>query len=244
MKLSIIIPAKNEESVLPRALASIRAQKFTSYEIIVADAHSTDLTREIAMAANARVVDGGMPGPGRNRGAEAAKGEWLLFLDADIVLSDPLFLRATMAEIEKRKLEVATCRVHAQDGKMIDHALHGAFNVYALATEKILPHVTGACLFAKATVHRAIGGFDEDVVFAEDQDYGRRAKRQGFRYGILRARKIGISTRRLDKDGRMQLAAKYIYAELYMLTRGSFKHDTPFRYELAAYEEKETIPSD
>jgi glycosyltransferase involved in cell wall biosynthesis len=77
MKLSIIIPTKNEEQNLPVLLAALRAQTLfqrlpQEIEIIVADAHSTDATRALAIQAGARVVDGGMPGPGRNRGAEAA----------------------------------------------------------------------------------------------------------------------------------------------------------------------------
>src|SRR5690242_14030921 len=86
--LSIIIPTYNEEEYLPRLLASIRSQRFEGYEIIVADNKSTDRTREIAARFGAKIVDGGMPGPGRNLGARAAQGDLLLFLDADVILPD------------------------------------------------------------------------------------------------------------------------------------------------------------
>ena len=83
-KLSIVIPVKNEETDLPKLLASIKAQTFTDYEVIVADAHSTDKTVELAQAAGAIVVEGGMPGSGRNRGAEAAStGDPLAEMDID-----------------------------------------------------------------------------------------------------------------------------------------------------------------
>ena len=92
MRLSIVIPTKNEENYLPRLLESIRSQVFSDYEVIVADAASTDRTREVAVKFGAKVVEGGLPGPGRNRGAEAAQGDRLLFLDADVVLPSEDFL--------------------------------------------------------------------------------------------------------------------------------------------------------
>ena len=90
--LSIVIPTMNEEEVLPKLLASIKSQDFDDYEIIISDNFSKDRTREIAESYGARVVDGGMPGPGRNRGAEAAKGDKLLFLDADVIMPHEKFL--------------------------------------------------------------------------------------------------------------------------------------------------------
>jgi len=72
MKVSIIIPALNEEKTLPVLLDSIKAQDFSDYEVIVADANSKDRTREIAAEYGCRVVDGGLPAVGRNAGAGGA----------------------------------------------------------------------------------------------------------------------------------------------------------------------------
>ena len=88
MILSIIIPTYNEEEYLPVLLESIKKQSFKDYEIIVADANSTDRTREIAESYGCIVVDGGLPAAGRNNGAKVATGEYLLFLDSDLELTD------------------------------------------------------------------------------------------------------------------------------------------------------------
>ncbi|HRP68451.1 MAG TPA: glycosyltransferase, partial [Turneriella sp.] len=64
-KISVVIPALNEERDLPELLSSLKAQSFRNFEVIVADAGSKDKTREIAQEFGARVVDGGMPGVGR-----------------------------------------------------------------------------------------------------------------------------------------------------------------------------------
>ena len=68
--LSIIIPTYNEEYLLPKLLESIKKQNFTDYEIIVADNNSKDNTVKIARKYKCRIVKGGLPGSGRNRGAE------------------------------------------------------------------------------------------------------------------------------------------------------------------------------
>jgi len=236
MKLSIVIPAKNEERFLPKLLASIRDQSFSDYEVIVADASSTDRTREIAASFGARVVDGGMPGPGRNRGAEVAQGQLILFLDADVILPHQNFLNESIAEIEGHGLDIATCRVAPLEGNATDDFLHEIYNLYAIATEKIIPHAPAFCLFATMEAHRRIHGFDERVVFAEDHDYAMRAHKGGLAFGVLRGHRVGVSVRRLEKEGRLKFAIKYLYAELHIRLRGPMKDKMPFTYEFANYE--------
>lgn len=109
MILSIIIPTKNEEKHLPHLLRSIKKQTLprADYEVIVADNKSTDKTREMALEYGSRITGGGLPAKGRNRGARAAKGEILLFLDADVRLADRNFLKKAIAEFKRRRLDVA-----------------------------------------------------------------------------------------------------------------------------------------
>ncbi|MFH1077746.1 MAG: glycosyltransferase [Patescibacteria group bacterium] len=231
-KLSIVIPVKNEEKHLPKLLDSIKGQAFSDYEVIVADAHSTDRTAEIARSYGCRVVEGGMPGPGRNRGAVHASGEVIAFFDADVLLSSTRFLGDCLDEMERKKLDVATCKVKPLSRRPVDRALHEAYNAYAIATEKVNPHAPGFCILVRRHAHEGIRGFDEEVVFAEDHDYVQRAARNGHRFGILRSHPIAASVRRLDKEGRLGIALKYIFGELYMLTKGSIKDQPPFPYEM------------
>ena len=235
-KLSIVIPVKNEEVDLPKLLASIKVQTFTDYEIIVADAHSTDKTVELATAAGARVVEGGMPGPGRNKGALHAEGDIVAFFDADVQLPSAKYLQECLDEMDRKKLDVATCKVKPLSRKPIDRAMHEAYNAYVIAMEKLRPHAPGFCIFVRRDVHHGIKGFDEDVVFAEDHDYVQRADKNGHRFGILRSHPIAVSVRRLEKDGRLSIALKYVFGELYMMTKGSFK-EAPFEYQMGGEKE-------
>lgn len=229
--LSIVIPTKNEEQNLPALLKTIKDQTFTDYEIIVADAGSADRTVEIAKEAGAKVVDGGMPGVGRNRGAAVAEGHTILFLDADVEMSDNDFLEANLEEMKKRGACAATTLLKPMSNNYIDKAMHEVFNAFAISTERVRPHAPGFCIFVKKHVHDEIGGFDEDVVLAEDHDYVQRALKAGYRFRILRARPIAASVRRFEKDGRLSIAFKYLMAEFEMMSKGPIK-EISYEYEM------------
>ncbi len=229
--LTIVIPAKNEEKNLPKLLSSIRDQSFEDYEVVVAEAGSTDKTRDIALSFGAKVVEGGMPGPGRNRGAAVARGKYVLFLDADVILASPKFLADNLKEMQKKGACVATVKVKPLSRNPVDKALHELYNAFALATEKIRPHAPGFCIFVKKHVHDEIGGFDESVVFAEDHDYVQRAEKAGYRFRILRSHPIAVSVRRLEKDGRLSIAMKYVMGELHMVVKGPYK-EMPYEYDM------------
>lgn len=88
--ISIIIPAYNSEKTIEKLLISLRKSTFSDYEIIVVDDHSTDNTGEIARKYSDTVITlkkRSGPARARNIGAEKAKGDILLFLDADVVVN-------------------------------------------------------------------------------------------------------------------------------------------------------------
>ena len=116
-QVSIIIPARNEEASLGSCLESLVAQTGIPFEIIVVDDHSTDRTREIAQSFSGlrsavRVIEAG-PLPagwtGKNNavaaGAREARGEWLLFTDADTVHL-PGSLAAALSEARENQADL------------------------------------------------------------------------------------------------------------------------------------------
>lgn len=234
--LSIIIPTYNEEKYLPMLLRSIRRQSYRDLEIIVADAGSRDNTLAVAKEYGAKVVSGGMPGVGRNAGAKAARGNIFLFLDADVVLQDNDFIHSCLAEFHRRKLELATCEVRPLSLKTIDRFFHGVYNVYIKTMNFFSPHAPGFCIFSKKTTHELISGFDESVIFCEDKDYVRRAVKLGVNFKILKSKKINVSVRRFDRDGRWTVAGRYLFAEAYQIFKGSVRKEL-FPYVFGNYEE-------
>jgi len=106
-RVSVIIPAHNEAEFIPRVIRAVLAQPpaEAELEVIVVDDGSTDGTPQAARAAGARVLElagtGGNPAAARNRGAAAAGGDPLIFLDADCIPGEG-WLAAILAAHERR----------------------------------------------------------------------------------------------------------------------------------------------
>ncbi len=208
MKLSIIIPTYNEEEYLPKLLESIKMQDFTDYEVIVADANSKDNTRKIATDYGAKVVDGGLPGVGRNAGARVAKGDLLLFLDSDLELT-PNYINNVIEEFEEKNLGIAITQMTPLSEKKKDKILHDLANWFMISVENIKPHGAGCYgMISKRSLHEKCNGFDENLDFGEDTDYIERlAELEEFK--VLRNAKVGVSTRRLEEEGLYTLLKQY-----------------------------------
>jgi glycosyltransferase involved in cell wall biosynthesis len=208
-RLTIVIPAYNEEKILPKLLISIKKQRLEEIEIFVADADSTDKTKEIARKFGARVVKGGLPAKGRNFGASFSKADMLLFLDADTILPEG-FLEKNLLEFEKRKLDLAGVDLLPEIYKRSHLLSHKIYNRWQRMMQKLDPHLSGACIFIKKEVFFDLGGFKENLLVAEDHALARKSKRKGYRFGILSV-PINISTRRLEKEGQISFSLKLFY---------------------------------
>ena len=232
--LSIIIPTLNEEKYLPHLLSSIKKQKIRQdYEIIVADGGSEDKTVKIAKNFGCKIVDGGKsPAEGRNNGAEIAKGDLLLFLDADTLLPRDFFAK-TFQEFKRRNLDVAGFCLKPRSNRKIHKIFYEVFyNWIILLFEKFLAHASQAIL-VKKEIFEKIGGFDKEIKFAEDHSFARKAKKIG-KFGILRQVWVFSSIRRFEKEGWVPLYLKYVFAEIYMILFGDIKRDI-FRYKFGNF---------
>lgn len=217
MKLSIIIPTYNEEQYLPKLLKSITRQKFTDYEIIVADAGSEDRTRKIAKRFGCKIVEGGLPAVGRNKGAEVAQGDYLLFLDSDVVLTDG-YLESALKEFIENDLGISITQMIPLSDSMIDKLSHDFANFFMRKVETLKPHGAGCYgILTKKSLHKEVEGFDENLDFGEDTDY---IEKIGYisSFKVLREPHLLVSTRRLQAEGRRRVALKYAKSTLYQFT--------------------------
>jgi len=232
VRVSVIIPALNEAGRLPDILGALGAQTSPPYEIIVADAGSTDDTRVIATAAGCVVVDGGMPAVGRNAGAAVATGDLLVFLDAD-VRPEPDFLEQATAEFGQSDCVVATCLIAPLEPGALNVFLAETANLYLQVMRPVSPHAPGSCVMCLRTVHETIGGFDESLKLAEDHDYVQRAAAHGC-FAVLTGVEMPTSMRRVETEGLFALSLKYLWSEMHAIT-GRPMHDLPFEYEFGAH---------
>jgi glycosyltransferase involved in cell wall biosynthesis len=182
LKVSIVVPAFNEERLLPAALRSISdaAATFTAagwdYELIVCDNNSTDRTAEIAAAAGARVVfePVNQIARARNAGAAVAAGAWLIFVDADSHPSAPLFADV-VAAIRSGQCIGGGATIAIDSDRTLLRAFTAAWNLVSRTAR----WMAGSFIFCDASAFRGIGGFSQDLYAAEEIDFSRRLKRAG-----------------------------------------------------------------
>jgi len=213
--LSIIIPTLNEEEYLPLLLKEIKKQKFTDYEIIVADAGSTDQTVAIAQEFGCRVVKGGATvAESRNAGGQAARGDLLLFTDADNFSWPDDFLQNLITEFKKRNLDVASFPIYPQ-GNFLDKIIYTLYNFWVNLTQNFSAWATNSVL-VKKEIFEKVGGFDKTIIIAEDHYFARQAAKLGH-FGFIKTKPILTSARRLERDGRLKTYIRYLLTALYMV---------------------------
>jgi glycosyltransferase involved in cell wall biosynthesis len=183
--ISFIVPAYNEELLLPatlRALHGAAQAAGEAYEIVVVDDASTDRTAAVAQELGARVVPVAhrQIAATRNAGGRAAKGEFLIFVDADTLVDAPVVRAAVQA---LRDGAVGGGCNFGFDGRLPLWArlLIGPSRwIYRAARL-----ASGCFLFCTREAFQAAGGFDEQMFAAEEAAMSRALRRHG-RFVVLR----------------------------------------------------------
>lgn len=224
--VSIVIIAYNEEQYIGRLFESIKRQDYPEYEVILVDDHSTDRTVVIAKGFESdlplQVVQKDIRGASRSRnfGATFAKGEVMLFLDADVVMPER-FIAENIGVFREDKLSVATVDFIPESENKFDKFTIFIYRLWLKAVQYFNPRGIGFCLFVSKDLHKNIL-FDETIVMSEDFDYVRRAARHG-KFRIISKAPIIVSWRRFQKENRFLLILKYIIFELYRQNIGEIR---------------------
>jgi glycosyltransferase involved in cell wall biosynthesis len=204
VKISIVVPAFNEERLLGGSLAQIKsaAQALLSrgfeFELIVCDNNSTDRTAEIAREAGALVVFEPINqiGRARNRGAAAATGDWLVFVDADSRPSAELFAEAA-GQIVSGTCLAGGATVQLDDPHVPARMVTWVWNRVS-RTFKLL---AGSFIFCETAVFRKIGGFSAELFAGEELELSQRLKKTaaetGKRIVILHRHPLVTSARKI-----------------------------------------------
>ncbi len=164
---SIIIPAYNEEVLLPRTLSSLKHAMLSVSlcgEIIVVDNNSSDETASIAAEYGAKVVFESVNqiSRARNAGAKAAAGRYFIFVDADTVVSNTLLQTA---------LDNLTSCAGGGARVMQDEALSAMMSRFLFIWNWLsvkLKLAAGCFVYAREEGFKAIGGFSERVYASEE----------------------------------------------------------------------------
>ncbi|MCC6179358.1 MAG: glycosyltransferase [Chloroflexi bacterium] len=199
--VSVVIPARNEEAYVCGALASVVAQSWPAgqLEAIVVDNGSSDRTAELVREFAAetpwlavRLVTEPVPGLARtkNRGASVARGEWLVFLDADSRLRPDLV--AQLVERARRGYPAGSIAVLADSGDWLERGFFALMEV-----GKRWFGVRAQMFYCSRALFERFGGFDERLRLAEDSEFLGRLQRARLPVCHLAESSIGTSPRRL-----------------------------------------------
>jgi glycosyltransferase involved in cell wall biosynthesis len=221
MRFSIIIPTYNERDYIGRCLGALLRQEYdrAQFEIIVSDASSSDGTLELARKHADKIAVGTRKGiaHGRNQGANAAAGEILLFVDADVELAPDFLRRLARAFAWENTVAVTGRAVPIDGGVFRRFVYHGVYVLVRLFLMLGLPLFPGMCVAYRAEAFRTVGGFREDFGVCEDLDLSRRIAQLGS-CSIDWGARAFVSTRRLEKHGLSTILFHIYHDILYLLT--------------------------
>lgn len=172
-KFSVIVSALNEEKVIEETIKAVMAQRNKNFELIVSDGLSKDRTVEIARKYTNNVISSKDKnlGYGRNKGAAVAKGDILVFLDADTRMT-PDTLDIIKHIIDKGYVG-GSFPVKYWDANKGNKLASKFFNELYKALDVILPVGYGPCMFFDRKIFELVGGFSHDVIY-EDMEIARR----------------------------------------------------------------------
>ena len=211
MKISVVIPAFNEEKLIGASLSSIQAAGAAfsglgwEMEIVVCDNNSTDGTAELARAAGARVVfePVNQIARARNTGAAAAGGEWLVFVDADSRSERGLFSEVA-GEIQSGRCLAGGCTVRMDERHFVGDCGTGLWNLIS----RVAKWTAGSFIFCETAAFRKIGGFNVELFASEEIDLSKRlkklARREGKKVVILHRHPLLTSARKLSLYSRQE----------------------------------------
>jgi glycosyltransferase involved in cell wall biosynthesis len=187
----------------------------SSTRVLVADANSTDGTPEMVLSfrdhLNVGVIRGGMPSVGRNLGAARAESDYVLFLDADIELAHPAVIRRAVELAQSRQLHCVTTNILCRDGNWIDKLFYAGNDFFQYLSRLHHPFATGMFMLFERNKFWELGGFHEQVLFAEDYLLSQQVERK--RFGIVRGG-VYTTNRRFQKMGHLRVGWLFLWTAM------------------------------
>jgi glycosyltransferase involved in cell wall biosynthesis len=223
--ISVIIPNRNGSATLARCLESVFASDYSSFEVIVVDDASEDASVEIARRYPCRVVEldkQAGPSVARNVGAEHAKGEVLLFIDADCILRRDTLKLVNSAMSNGQRVVGGTYTAVPPFSQGFFSTFQSVYVNYCETKHPEADYLATHCLAIDAELFRSSGGFLRDSLMGhttsvEDVEFSHRLKRAGVRLRLEPEIQVGhIFNFNLFKSLK-NAARKSMYWTLYSL---------------------------
>jgi len=201
--VTIVIPCRNEETYIGHLLEDL----FLSWEIggvriIIADANSTDNTKDIindwSWGLNIEIIQGGTVSEGRNNGAKLATTPYILFLDADVRLFDIYAIYDAVNCINTKNLDLVTCSPKNYGTEWRASILFYLFSLCNKVMAKFTPFAIGAFFLTRRSMFEVFGGFPNKYDTSEDYILSKRYDVKKFK---IANHQFGQDERRFKKLG-------------------------------------------
>jgi len=177
MKISVVIPTKNEEKWLHITLESLREATQDS-EIIIVDNDCGYESKLIAEKFNCSIRQGTTPAISRNIGANIASGELIIFIDADVVISKKHIDMVKEIFNKDSNIGVVHFKIDPMSDSWFINTCYNIMNQYFRILHSIgFSQGIGNYIAVRKEVYRKVGGFDEDILVGEDADFFRRVNK-------------------------------------------------------------------
>lgn len=239
--ISIIIPTLNEEKLLAGMLQQFTPDLTARYgiELIVSDGGSTDATIAIAKRYSHILIENteGVKQTislGRNIGAKKARGDVLVFLNADTLVKDPdRFFRRLLEEINGDGIVAVTCsvEVYPEERRTSDWLYHGFYNwLFYMMNQVGMGMGRGECHVMKRETFDRVGGYAAHIAAGEDYDLFRRLESLG-RIKFLKDVVVYESPRRYRRYGYLLVTASWFmnFLAVFFLRRSILDEWKPVR---------------
>lgn len=230
--ISVVIPCLNEEKHIRFLLSDLKNQSIKPLEILVIDGGSTDSTVQLVRTFSDVTLLKTKKNVGhqRNVGGENAKGNLIVFLDADVRLTKH-FLSRIVSSLKKTTIDIGCPYYFPYKSTIPITMVYTFFNSLFFMFQKISPSGAGSCIVVTKKLFLSIGGFDSTLTY-DDIAFIRKGGRKG-RFGMIPTI-IKVSDRRFRKQGVIKTTLLYILLSLFFLT-GQFKLANIIPYKFDSY---------
>jgi glycosyltransferase involved in cell wall biosynthesis len=197
--LTIVIPCKNEKSIIQKTLDLLNYQSdIWGVKVVVCDSSDDGITKfdiierlEInSDKFDLYLMDGGLPAVARNNGFKLVETPYVLFVDSDVFLLDPKIIKRAFLRIHRQKLDLVTTKFRSDNGKY--NYIYRLFDFLQLVSKWSTPFCLGGFMMIRSETFKSLGGFDSDIKVAEDYHFSKQIKPKKFLLEDLRTKVYSI----------------------------------------------------
>ncbi len=225
---SIVIPALNEEKYLPLLLRDLTKQSLQDFEVIVIDGKSEDKTVQMAerfasklkltiLTSKERNVS-----LQRNMGGEKAKGNWIIFMDADNRLPNYFLTGIQYQLLKNPTVSSFTAWAFLKASSQLEKLIEVSIN-YGLELSESMgkPYALGALIGCHKDVFKKVK-FNEQMKILEDHLFVKDICAAGFTFTVFKEPRFYYSSRRIKKEGNLKMIRIFINNQTKYILGGDF----------------------